>query len=138
MFVRVLKYASNTSISLRTALTKLNRFQVNVIFLYPLKTSENLWISDVFRGHEHRTLALNGLNSSSLWAGLQVQNGCAHSSNVIEVIRPISTFLFFFMKKFYIQKKHKKQTNHFHSDISIRLKSIKSKQASSTQIFLHA
>ena len=120
MFVRVLKYASNTSISLRTALTKLNRFQVNVIFLYPLKISENLWISDVFRGHGNRTLALNGLNSSSLWAGLQVQNGCAHSSNVIEVIRPISTFLFF-----------------FYEEILHTKKSIKSKQTTSTQIFLY-
>ena len=27
-----------------------NPFQANVPFLYPLKTSENLWFSDVFRG----------------------------------------------------------------------------------------
>ena len=36
------------------------------------------------------------------------------------------------MKKFYAQKKHKKQTSDFHSDIFIRLKSIKSKQATFT------
>ena len=32
------------------------------------------------------------------------------------------------MKKFYRQKKHKMQTNDFHSDIFIGLKGIKSKQ----------
>ena len=36
------------------------------------------------------------------------------------------------MKKFFTQKKHKEQTSHFHSDIFIRLKSIKSKQATFT------
>ena len=34
-----------------------NLLQANVPFLYPLKTSENLWFSDVFRG----TMAWNGL-----------------------------------------------------------------------------
>ena len=33
-----------------------NLFQVNVVFLYPLKTSENLWFSDVFRGYRKGTL----------------------------------------------------------------------------------
>ena len=28
----------------------LKPFQANVPFIYPLKTSENLWFSDVFRG----------------------------------------------------------------------------------------
>ena len=39
---------------------------------------------------------------------------------------------YFFMKKFYTQKKHKMQTSDFHSDIFIRLKSIKSKQVTFT------
>ena len=36
------------------------------------------------------------------------------------------------MKKFYTQKKHKMQTSDFHSDIFIRLKTIKSKQMTFT------
>ena len=35
----------------------LNPFQANVLFLYLLKTSENLWFSDVFRAYRKRTLA---------------------------------------------------------------------------------
>ena len=30
-------------------------------FLYPLKTSENLWFSDVFKGYRKRLVAWNGL-----------------------------------------------------------------------------
>ena len=29
----------------------INPFRATDLFLYPLKTSENLWISDVFRGY---------------------------------------------------------------------------------------
>ena len=35
--------------------------QVNVAFLYPLKTLENLWFSDVFWGYRKRILVWNGL-----------------------------------------------------------------------------
>ena len=55
------------------------------------------------------------------------------SSNINEVIK--DNFRLFFTKRFYTQKKHKKhkmQTSDFHSDIFIRLKSIKSKQATFT------
>ena len=31
---------------------RVDPFHFNVLFLYPLKTSENLWFSDVFRGIE--------------------------------------------------------------------------------------
>ena len=34
----------------------LNPFYSSVTFLYPLKTSENLWFSDVFRGYRNVTL----------------------------------------------------------------------------------
>ena len=55
------------------------------------------------------------------------------SSNINEVIKEVISSLFiFFMKRFYTQKKHKMQTSHFHSDIFIRLKSIKSKQTTFT------
>ena len=36
-------------------------FQPNVQFLYPLKTSENLWFSDVLRGYRNGALDCNGL-----------------------------------------------------------------------------
>ena len=38
-----------------------NPFQPNISFLYPLKTSENLWFSDVFRGYRNGILARKGL-----------------------------------------------------------------------------
>ena len=42
---------------------KIDQFQVNVPLLYLLKTSKNLWLFYVFRGHRNRTLAGNGLTS---------------------------------------------------------------------------
>ena len=39
----------------------LTHFMPLVFFLYPLKTSENLWLSDVFRGYRKRPVAWNGL-----------------------------------------------------------------------------
>ena len=50
---------------------KINLFQANVPFLYPLKTSENRRFSDVFRGYKKGTLIWNGLISSliqQLWS----------------------------------------------------------------------
>ena len=41
----------------------LNPFQANVPFLYPLKTLENLRLSDVFRGYRKGALAWNGLSN---------------------------------------------------------------------------
>ena len=39
----------------------LNPYPPNVTFLYPLKTSENLRFSDVFRGYRNVTLGEHGL-----------------------------------------------------------------------------
>ena len=39
-----------------------NPFSTNVLLLYPLKTSENLCFSDVFRRYRNGTLVENGLN----------------------------------------------------------------------------
>ena len=39
----------------------INPFSTNVPLLYPLKTSENLRFSDVFRGYRSGTLVKNGL-----------------------------------------------------------------------------
>ena len=41
----------------------LNPFLVNVLFLHPLKTSENLWFSNIFRGYRNGTLLWNGLKN---------------------------------------------------------------------------
>ena len=38
-----------------------NQFEFNVIFLYPLKTLENQWFYDPFRGFRDVTLDSNGL-----------------------------------------------------------------------------
>ena len=42
-------------------ITDINPFHVNVLFLYLMKTSENLSFSDFFRGYRNRTLAWKGL-----------------------------------------------------------------------------
>ena len=39
----------------------ISSFHANAPFLYPLKTSENIWFSDVFREYRNETLAWNGL-----------------------------------------------------------------------------
>ena len=39
----------------------LNPFHVTDLFRYPLKTSENQRLSDVFRGYQKRPVAWNGL-----------------------------------------------------------------------------
>ena len=41
----------------------INSFQVNVLFLYTLKTSGNLLFSDIFRGYTNQTLAWNSRSS---------------------------------------------------------------------------
>ena len=42
-------------------INSINPFHADVIFLYPLKTSENLWFSDVFREYRNGTIAWQGL-----------------------------------------------------------------------------
>ena len=36
-------------------------FRATVFFLYPLKTSENIWFSHVFRGYTKKLVVCNGL-----------------------------------------------------------------------------
>ena len=45
-----------------------NNFEINIMpfhaigfFLYPLKTSENLWFSNVFKGYRNKPIERNGL-----------------------------------------------------------------------------
>ena len=42
---------------LRKCNEDLNPFHSTCLFLYPLKTSENLWFSDVFRGYRKRSVS---------------------------------------------------------------------------------
>ena len=49
----------------------INPFSTNVPLLYPLKTSENLRFSDVFRGYRSRALVENGLT----W---EIKYQCGH------------------------------------------------------------
>ena len=46
----------------------INLFSTNVPLLYPLKTSENRRLSDVFKGYRSRTSVENGLNMIGLFA----------------------------------------------------------------------
>ena len=39
----------------------LTHFSSNILFLFPLKTSENVWFSDVFRDYRDETLGQNRL-----------------------------------------------------------------------------
>ena len=39
----------------------INTFHATGVFLYSLKTLENLWFSDVFRGYRKRPVTSNGL-----------------------------------------------------------------------------
>ena len=41
----------------------INPFHATGLFLYPLKTLENLWFPDVFRGYRRSPVAWNGLSS---------------------------------------------------------------------------
>ena len=53
---------SPTDINALIVMTDLiNPFHATDLFWYPLKTSENLWFSDVFRGYQKRSVAWNGL-----------------------------------------------------------------------------
>ena len=61
----------------------INPLQPSVAFLYPLKISENLWFSDVFRGYRKATLGCNGLNKKSLDVHVQVK-GCTRMFTILE------------------------------------------------------
>ena len=50
-------------------LKHINPFSTNVPLLYPLKTSENLQFSDVFRGYRSGTLVENELKKLDLYLG---------------------------------------------------------------------
>ena len=47
---------------LRRYIFCVNPFHATDLVWYPLKTSENLWVSDIFRGYQKRSVAWNGLS----------------------------------------------------------------------------
>ena len=51
----ILKVSGDSILSL-SQISTIKPFKSNVAFLYPLKTPENLWFSDVFRGYRNVTL----------------------------------------------------------------------------------
>ena len=52
---------------LRDYLSIFHSLNPGVAFLYPLKTSENLKFSDVFRGHRKLTPGCNGLKPARIF-----------------------------------------------------------------------
>ena len=55
--LKQLKYISLESLfRYLVSISLFNSFQANVPFLHPLKTLENFWLSDVFRGCRNETL----------------------------------------------------------------------------------
>ena len=53
-------------IGLKSLIKYINTYSPNVTFLYPLKTSENIRFSDVFRGYRNVTLGEYGLRNNAL------------------------------------------------------------------------
>ena len=70
----LIKYPNNKKTQLQLFFTFFgnffNPFYAIGLFLYPLKTSENLWFSDVFRGYRMRPVSWNALNM--IWRPLSV------------------------------------------------------------------
>ena len=52
---------NRNNVEMITCLNNLNPFYASDLFWYPLKTSENLLFSDVFRGYQKRSVSWNGL-----------------------------------------------------------------------------
>ena len=61
--------ATNESknIKYRDLVDLFNPFYATGLFLYPLKASENLWFSDVFKKYRKRPVAWNGLRPIFPW-----------------------------------------------------------------------
>ena len=62
----------------------INPFHANVPFLCPLKTSENLWFSNVFRGYRYRTLALSHLAMYPLETRVIERDQCHETGSTSE------------------------------------------------------
>ena len=68
-------------------LVGINPFHATGLFLCPLKTSENLWFSDVFRVYRKRPVASNGLMSLLLIADSFNQISCLSKENKQKTLR---------------------------------------------------
>ena len=56
-----------------------NSLMSSVTFLYPLKTSENLHFSDIFRGYKNVMQDINGLKQ--IWSVKYTLGRCSHSEH---------------------------------------------------------
>ena len=59
--LRTLKNGKNWTIPNRHLPNSINPFHVTGLFIYPLRTSENLWLSNVSRGYRKRPMVWKGL-----------------------------------------------------------------------------
>ena len=64
MCLALLTVLINYSMMSNSDLTFLTHFMPLISFDNPLKTSENLWFSDVIRGYQKRSVACNGLTNN--------------------------------------------------------------------------
>ena len=84
-------------------LTLVIPFYATGLFLYPLKTSKNLWLSDVFRGYRKRPVAWNGL----------VELGLCTLTDSINCFLKYMTCLLFFGGFYSWNQEHKAFPNKF-------------------------
>ena len=64
-FLKINILIQGLSLNFASNIKRINPFSTNVPLLYPLKTTENLRFSDVFRGYRSGTLVENGLTNFS-------------------------------------------------------------------------
>ena len=74
-----------------------NPFEAKVLFLYHLKTSENLWFCDIFRGYRKETFSWNGLKIQTKLPRVYnpkscLQYTCSLVFDVIDFICDLSLF----------------------------------------------
>ena len=84
-------------------LTLVIPFYATGLFLYPLKTSKNLWLSDVFWGYRKRPVAWNGL----------VELGLCTLTDSINCFLKYMTCLLFFGGFYSWNQEHKAFPNKF-------------------------
>ena len=60
----------------------INLFHAPHLFWYPLKTSENLWFSDVFMGYQKRSVAWNEFNNNNSINNISINNNISNNNNI--------------------------------------------------------
>ena len=72
-----------------------NPFHATDLFWCPLKTSENLWFSDVFRGYQKRSVAWNGLIVFIAYTKKYLQSDWLREYNISRICTLFSIFVLF-------------------------------------------